>query len=100
MELDNGQAEGLCIRITCYLLLLHLSCGYQCSKHRFHTILMNLMFSVTVLVVEVYQQWAGKSAAFLNVLKDCLVRVEHDKMLKLAAVSSRVVELYIFYCNI
>lgn len=41
---------------------------------------------VLTLVVEVYQEWAGKSPALLNVLKDCLVKVEHDKMLKLVAV--------------
>jgi len=43
--------------------------------------------SFIILVMEVYQAWSGKSQAMLTILKDCLVKLEHDKMLKLAAVS-------------
>lgn len=50
------------------------------------------------LVMEVYQEWAGKSAAFLNVLKDCLVKVSHDKMLKLAAVSNGIGKTVLKVC--
>ncbi|KAF6025091.1 hypothetical protein EB796_016602 [Bugula neritina] len=45
-----------------------------------------------ILVIEVYQEWAGKSIAMLTVFKDCLVKLEHDKMLKLVAAKADTID--------
>lgn len=46
-----------------------------------------------MLAIEVYQQWSGKSLAMLNVFKDCLVKLDHDKTLKLVAVCMTAAKL-------
>lgn len=57
-----------------------------------------ILFILTLdIVIEVYQEWAGKSTALLNVLKNCLVKVEHDKMLKLYGVCMSLVLVYTLF---